>query len=73
VEKPQLFNKNPRTPDKTEKKTDLVKITAVETLLRSRPIAYAADLFTDDNNTSLCDVTSKFEALLHNASLHCYV
>jgi len=25
VKKTKIFNKNPRTPDKTEKKTDLVK------------------------------------------------
>jgi len=28
VKKTQIFNKNPRTPDKTEKKTDLVKKTS---------------------------------------------
>jgi len=28
VKETQIFNKNPRTPDKTEKKTDLVKKTS---------------------------------------------
>jgi len=28
VKKKQIFNKNPRTPDKTEKKTDQVKKTS---------------------------------------------
>jgi len=33
VKKKQIFNKNLRTLDKTEKKTDLVKKTAVATLV----------------------------------------